>query len=75
MPKWNFVKGQLKFDKPRNLFTKTHKPETKIQMFYDKSNELFMYLIVTKIIINMKQWSELHVLSLTTFSMTLNTII
>ena len=26
MPNWNSVKRQLKFDKPRYLFTKTHKP-------------------------------------------------
>jgi len=45
MPNWNFVKRQLKFDKPRYLFTKTHKPKTKTQMFNDKNNELFIYLI------------------------------
>jgi len=53
MPKWNFVKRQLKFDKPRYLFTKTHTPKTKtqIQMFYDKNNALFIYLIKNIIII------------------------
>jgi len=40
MPNWNFVKRQLKFDKPRYLFTITHIPKTKTQMFYDK-NALF----------------------------------
>ena len=38
MPNWNFV--QLKFDKPRYLFTKTHTPKTKTQLFYDKNNAL-----------------------------------
>ena len=37
MPNWNFVKRQLKFDKPRYLFTETHNPKTKTQMFYDKT--------------------------------------
>ena len=37
MPNWNFVKRQLKFDKPWYLFTKTHKQKTKTQMFYDKT--------------------------------------
>jgi len=41
MPNWNFVKRQLKFDKPRYLFTKTHKPKTKT--FYDKNNALHIY--------------------------------
>jgi len=44
MPNWNYVKRQLKFDKPRYLFTKTHNPKTKTQMFYDKNNALFIYL-------------------------------
>jgi len=42
MPNKNFAKRQLKFDKPRYLFTKTHKPKTKTQMFYDKNNELLI---------------------------------
>ena len=63
MPNWNFVKRQLKFDKPRYLFTKTHKT----QMCYDKNSELFIYLI-GKHHHNLKQWSAL--LTLTTFSMT-----
>jgi len=33
MPNWNFVRRQLEFDKPMYLFTKTHKPKTKTQMF------------------------------------------
>ena len=45
MPNWNSVKRQLKFDKPRYLFTKTHKPKTKTQLFYDKNNALFIYLM------------------------------
>ena len=45
MPNWNFVKRQLMFDKPRYLFTKTHKQKTKTQMFYDKNNALFIYLM------------------------------
>jgi len=40
MPNRNCVKRQLKFDKPRYLFTKTHTPKTKTQMFYDKNNAL-----------------------------------
>ena len=36
MPNWNCVKRQLKFYKPRYLFTKTHKPKMKTQTFYDK---------------------------------------
>jgi len=40
MPNWNFVKRQLNFDKPRYLFTKTHKPKTKTHLFYETSNEL-----------------------------------
>jgi len=40
MPNWNSVMRQLKFDKPRYLFTKTHKPKTKIQI--DKNNALFI---------------------------------
>ena len=41
----NFVKRQLKFDKPMYLFTKTNKLKTKTKMFYDKNNALFMYLM------------------------------
>jgi len=33
MPNRTSVKRQLKFDKPRYLFTKTHKPKTKTQVF------------------------------------------
>ena len=53
MPNWNFVKRQLKFDKPRYLFTKSHKPITKTHIFYDKNNALFIlvYLIIEIIII------------------------
>jgi len=46
-----FVKRQLKFDKPRYLFTKTHTPKTKTQMFYEKNNALFIYLMKKNIII------------------------
>jgi len=67
MPNWNYVKRQLKFDKPRYLFTKTHKPKMK-QMFYDKNNKLFICLMGKKHHHNIKQWSEL--LTLNTFSMT-----
>ena len=41
MPNWNSVKRQLKFDKPRYLFTNTHKAKTKTQLFYVKNNALF----------------------------------
>ena len=44
MPNWNNVKRQLKFDKPMNLFTKTHKPKTKTLLLYDKNNALNIYL-------------------------------
>ena len=37
MLNWNFVQRQLKFDKPKYLFTKTYKPRTKTQIFYDKT--------------------------------------
>ena len=59
MPHWNFVKRQLKFDKPRYLFTKTHKPKTKTHLFYDKNNALYIYLIEKKDHHKMKQWFEL----------------
>ena len=42
MPNWNSVKRQLKFDESRHLFTKTHKPKTKTQLFYDKNNALYI---------------------------------
>jgi len=58
MPNWNFVKRQLKFDKTSYLFTKTHKPKTNTQLFYDK-NLLYIYLIEKKHHHNMKQWFEL----------------
>ena len=46
MPNWNFVKRQLKFDKPRYLFTKTHKPKTKTHTFYvKKMHYLYIYLM------------------------------
>jgi len=51
MPNWNFVKRQLKFDKPRYLFTKTQKPKPKTHLFYDKTNALNIYLIGKNIII------------------------
>jgi len=51
MPNRNFVKRQLKFDKPRYLFTKTHKPKTKTQIFYDDNNALFISNIKNIIII------------------------
>jgi len=51
MPNWNFVKRQLKFEKPRYLITKTHKPKTKTHLIYDKSNALYIYLIEKNIII------------------------
>ena len=44
MPNLNFVKRQLKIDKPRYLFTKTHKPKTKTQLFYDKNNAFYIYI-------------------------------
>ena len=59
MPNWNFVKRQLKFDKPRYLFTKTHKPKTKTHLFYNKNNALYLYLIEKKHHHDMKQWFEL----------------
>ena len=49
MPNWNFVKRQLKFDKPRYLFTKTHKPKMKTHLFYDKTmHYIYIYLIETR---------------------------
>jgi len=42
MPYWNFVKRQLKFDRPRYLFTKTHKAKTKTQTFYAKKRVIFL---------------------------------
>ena len=50
MPTWNFVKRQLKFDKPRYLFTKTHKPKTKTHLFYDKK-QCIIYIFNRKNII------------------------
>ena len=44
MPNWNSVKRQLKLDKPRYLFTKTHKPKTKTHLFYDKNKTLYKYI-------------------------------
>jgi len=44
MPNWNSVKRQLKFDETRYLFTKTHKPKTKTQLFYDKNNALYIHV-------------------------------
>jgi len=55
MPNWNFVKRQLKFDKPRYLFTKTLKPTTKTHLFYDKNNAIY----IKRHHHNMKQWFEL----------------
>jgi len=54
MPNRNYVKRQLKFDKPRYLFTKTHKPKTKTQVFYENNNRK-----KTQHYHNMRQWSEL----------------
>ena len=68
MLNWNFVKRQLNFDKPRYLFTKTHKPKTKTQMFYEKKQLIIYILNGKKHYYNMKQLSEL--LILTTVSMT-----
>ena len=51
MPNRNSVKRQLKFDKPRYLFTKTHKPKKKTQAFYKNINKKHYH--------NMRQWSEL----------------
>ena len=45
MPNRNSVKRQLKFDKPRYLFTKTHKPKTKTQIFYEKNNRKDIIII------------------------------
>jgi len=68
MPNWSFVKRQHKFDKPRYLFTNTHKLKTKTHMFYDKKRRIFYIFNGKKNHHNMKQWSELHIL--TNFSMT-----
>ena len=46
MPNWNFLKRQLKFDKPRYLFTKTHKPKMKTQLFYDNYNALYIHAYI-----------------------------
>ena len=46
MQNWKFVKRQLKFDKPWYLFTKTHKPKTKTQLFYDKNNALYKHVYI-----------------------------
>jgi len=67
MPNWNFVKRQLKFYKPRYLFTKTHKPKTKTRMSYDKNKALFIYLMEQHHH-DVKHLPE--ILTLTTFSMT-----
>ena len=66
MPNWNFVKRQFKFNKHRYLFTKTHTPKAKTQMFYDKNNALCINVMKTQHH-NINQWSEL--LILTAFSM------
>jgi len=52
MPNRNSVKRQLKIDKPRYLFTKTHKPKTKKKYFTKITIEKKHYH-------NMRQWSEL----------------
>jgi len=59
MPNWNSVKRQLKFDKPRYLFTKTHKPKTKTHLFYDKTKHYINIFNRKKHHNNMKQWFEL----------------
>ena len=51
MPNRNSVKRQLKFDRPRYLFTKTHKPKTKTHIFYDNNSALFINNIKNIIII------------------------
>ena len=61
MPNWNFVKRQLKFDKPRYLFTKTHKPKTESHFFTTKTMHYIhvhtcIYLIKNKHHHNMKQF-------------------
>ena len=43
---WNFVKRQLKFGKPRYIFTKTHKSKTKTQLFYVKNNALYIHVYI-----------------------------
>jgi len=67
MPNWNFVKRQLKFDKPRYLFTKTQ-TENENTNVLRQNNALFIYLLEEKHHHNMTQRSEL--LTLTTFIMT-----
>jgi len=57
MPNWIFVKRQLKFYKPRYLFTKTHKPKMKTHVLR-LNNALFIYLI-EKHYHDMKQLPEL----------------
>ena len=46
MPNRNSVKRQLKFDKPRYLFTKTHKQKTKTQVFYENNNKKTHNIII-----------------------------
>jgi len=59
-------KRQLKFDKPRYIFTKKHKQKSKTQILYDKkNNELYKYFM-EKYNYNMKQWTGLLMTSLST---------
>jgi len=68
MPNWNFVKRQLKFDKPRYLFTKNTQTENE-NTFIVRQKQCIIYIFNRKKHHhNMKQWFEL--LEMTTFSMT-----
>jgi len=65
MPNWNSVKRQLKFDKPRYIFTKNTQTENENTNVLQQK-QCIIYIFNGKNII--KHWSEL--LTLTTFSMT-----
>jgi len=57
MPNWNFVKRQLKFDKPRYLFTKTHTKKRKHNYFTTKiMHYIYMCILKKTNHHNMKQW-------------------
>jgi len=68
MPNWNSVKRQLKFDKPRYLFIKTHKPKNENTNVLRQKQCIIYIFNGKKHHHNMKHWSEL--LTLTTFCMT-----
>jgi len=70
MPNWNFVKRQLKFDKPRPV--SIHK-NTQSENENTSVLRIFLFIIIfngQKHHHNIKQWSGLGLLTLTTFSMT-----